>query len=137
MKANRFRFRVWDIANKRMGEVYTLMMNEEHGMTACVKHPCGNGRFIHDSLIVQATDGEPDQGIMLQSTGLLDANGTEIFEGDVVEEGGLRGVIKWHEKGARFFMDERTSTIFLMGFMGVVIGNIYQNPELLENADAQ
>ena len=78
--------------------------------------------------------------IML-STCLLDKNGQEIFEGDVVDYKGREAVIKWHGSYASFiyrFVDglqERVSKwdpLFLACYHFEVIGNIYENPELLE-----
>ena len=78
---------------------------------------------------------------LMQSTGLKDKNGKEIFEGDVVDYKGREAVIKWHGSYASFiyrFVDglqERVSKwdpLFLACYHFEVIGNIYENPELLE-----
>lgn len=78
---------------------------------------------------------------LMQSTGLKDKNGKEIFEGDIVDYKGREAVVKWHGSYASFiyrFVDglkERVSEwdpLFLACYNFEVIGNIYENPELLE-----
>ena len=79
--------------------------------------------------------------ILMQSTGLKDKNGKEIFEGDIVDYKGREAIIKWHGSYASFiyrFVDglkERVlewDPLFLACYNFEVIGNIYENPELLE-----
>lgn len=78
---------------------------------------------------------------LMQSTGLKDKNGKEIFEGDIVDYKGREAVVKWHGSYASFiyrFVDglqERVSEwdpLFLACYHFEIIGNIYENPELLE-----
>ena len=78
---------------------------------------------------------------LMQSTGLKDKNGKKIFEGDIVDYKGRKAVIKWHSSYASFiyrFVDELKERVsewhplFLAYYHFEVIGNIYENPELLE-----
>jgi hypothetical protein len=74
---------------------------------------------------------------IMQYTGLKDKNGKEIYEGDILKESGLKSLIFTleitptaliliHIRGGRYYAEERH-----MGDMEV-IGNIYENPELLK-----
>lgn len=79
--------------------------------------------------------------ILMQSTGLFDKNGKEIFEKDILDYNGRKAIVKWHGSYASFiyeFVDElqnRTTEwqpLYLSYYHFEIIGNVYENPELLE-----
>lgn len=78
---------------------------------------------------------------LMQSTGLKDKNGKEIFEKDILDYNGRKVIVKWHGSYACFiyeFVDElknRTAEwqpLYLSYYKFEIIGNIYENPEMLE-----
>lgn len=85
--------------------------------------------------------------ILMQSTGLFDKKGVEIFEGDIIRYGTNVAEIKRHptlgfytvvDGRERFFGDEMSIDDFEEVAEEVsktfeIIGNIYENPELLKN----
>lgn len=74
--------------------------------------------------------------VLMQSTGLKDKNGKEIFEGDVVsidtDEFDLLFVK--YESCIYWLMDDEECVEHLSDYYKYVsiVGNIYENPELLE-----
>jgi uncharacterized phage protein (TIGR01671 family) len=107
------KFRAWDKEKKRMSTMYGFSLGIQGNITA----DYGN--------------------VLMQYTGLHDKNGTEIFEGDIVvdKENGELLQVKWN-RGAwecwKCEYDDYIDLLFELNNYIEVIGNIYQNPELLE-----
>lgn len=79
-----------------------------------------------------------DEIELMQSTGLFDRNGKEIFEGDILgtKDGLLNGIVEyrtdlgmWTNSLLRYNNFERLCSV---ASDREIIGNIYENPELLE-----
>ena len=85
---------------------------------------------------------EFDEITLMQSTGLFDRNGKEIFEGDIVKmskdvysEPTYYEVIR-HRGGAyRLESKQHGCELWLRHTDCEVVGNIYENPELLEDKE--
>jgi len=100
----------------------------------------------------QSENGTREDIILMQSTGILDKNGKEIYEGDIVTVQLVASVIKsevGYENG--FFgvhtlsvsemngISSKNFSLYPIGkitnyqgnFEGEIIGNIYENPDLL------
>ena len=79
-----------------------------------------------------------DEIVLMQSTGLKDNNGKEIFEGDVLgtKDGLLNGVVEYRSDLGMWTNSLISYNNFerLCNVAGgrEIIGNIYENPELLE-----
>ena len=86
---------------------------------------------------------EFDEIKLLQSTGLFDKNDKEIFEGDILgtKDGSLNGVVEyrtdlgmWTNSLIRYNNFERLCNV---AGNREIIGNIYENPELLEVLESE
>jgi hypothetical protein len=81
-------------------------------------------------------DCEPDKLVFQQFTGLTDKNGKEIYEGDILFETimGFKqlGVCKSILGGWKIF-GYPDSTLSFVGNYAEVIGNIFENPELIKS----
>ena len=76
---------------------------------------------------------------IMQFTGLKDLCGKDIYEGDIVNNDGAKYIVEWGEQEAGFYLFEICShrTFYFTDNSNEynVIGNIYQNKELLKNED--
>ena len=102
--------------------------------------------YAGDIGLVESTIDVTDQIELIQSTGLKDKNGVEIFEGDVViTSKGAIGYVAYLQQEAGFVVvlkksdyrlgHRNTGESYDVATAHEVIGNIYENSELLEDSD--
>lgn len=118
-------FRAWDKTQKKMYEVDEIHWN------------CGEFDFIGDAITFKRGADEVE---LMQSTGLHDKNGKEVFVGDIIKctRGCPHEVYIEKEYGGKYIGG--MPAIYLKGiregyaWTGAeeIIGNIYEKPELLE-----
>ncbi|WP_420496572.1 YopX family protein [Macrococcus psychrotolerans] len=114
------KFRAWEHDVKYMNDQVRITYNN----------------FGSNKIFVEVTEGfgwkDVDEKYLMQSTGLHDVNGKEIFEGDIVQ--------CWYEKGfvvmrqGSWFIEtdkEHLGALYEYSDEARVIGNIHEHPELL------
>jgi uncharacterized phage protein (TIGR01671 family) len=125
-----FKFKIWDKINLKMFSV--------------------NGFFIEKNKVIFFNNNEKiilnsDEVDILQYTGIKDKNNTEIFEGDIIEfkrsHDIKRFIVSWKENQASFGFDYHIIDSWSLSWNEetipskeewAVIGNKYENPELLK-----
>jgi len=121
------KFRAWDKELRNMWIVEGIKFD----------HSFSGGYEVMPPPDDQDIEWQNDEHVVLmQFTGLRDKNGNEIYEGDLVrfrnEEDAYDMVheIAWKHNG--FVVNGWTAHLESAGTVSEVIGNIYQNPDLLK-----
>ena len=135
MKQREIKFRAWD----KMTKTIRLVDNISFAYSCCYLFFLVNEKSrVPESRL-------PEQVEIMQFTGLLDKNGKEIWEGDVVETETSTGLHKFeveydNEKASymcpHIVDDECETTLGQLPNSIEIIGNIYENPELITPNDA-
>ena len=145
-----YKFRCWDTKNKEMLEVQELDYEDSYNGEPMIRTTMYNDYFDTEDMI------------LMQYTGLKDKNGKEIYEGDIVtgidypfiDEGKQNyiGIVVFYDDVASFGYEYKCVRKDKRGISnGInnefeanenlickdieVIGNIYDNPELLEEGE--
>lgn len=115
------KFRVWDAENK-------IFLN-----------PIDCTQLVIRPLSGKVTDGATTPNVeLLQYTGLKDRNGVEIYEWDILEDDGEYWEVQFFEGAFWVVALQGTAVAELLSendYMDI-IGNRYENPELLEDSHA-
>ena len=120
------KFRIWDTENKEMLKVQELDFEPTfYGGRIAIRPDQYNDYFDTEDMI------------LMQYTGLHDKNGKEIYEGDIVYvvSKDENAFILWDEETARYIIQFNGWCADFDNYYGKeleVIGNIYDNPDLLE-----
>lgn len=121
------KFRAWDKKESKIRGILKLNLNNE----------------IYDVMLHTPTDSAPnhwclrnyDEVELMQFTGLHDKNGKEIYEGDILDG---QMIVTWRNDLASFALTKQGWAYDHYFGEAVdpghteVIGNIHQNPELLQ-----
>lgn len=133
------KFRAWDKENKKIRKVTKMNFFDEY-------IECDDGNLGEYWTI------KYDETILMQYTGLKDKNGKEIYEGDIVIVRGEEGRVTWMDRegtehqcldcgiadvefyeGMWYLNGEVNNALYDLKEMEIeVIGNIYENPELIK-----
>ena len=121
-------------------------------------HPLSNGVTVKNTLGRLIVMHEIDPSTLGWCTGLTDKNGKRVFDGDIIQAGGLKFIVKFgkcggvnnvdYEVGYMGFyvipigLDEvannitRTDILYWLNTYEItVIGNIHDDPNILNRAD--
>lgn len=119
------KFRAWDIRNE------VMWLRKPKQLTS---------EFFQ--LIEQDQEGG-EQFILMQFTGPHDRNGVEIYEGDILKLDNMMFTFEWKEE-YKFGFCAGWKIRHISGYRGSpkmsdceVIGNIYENPELLQDKETE
>lgn len=145
----KIKFRAWDKDEKRMIHLANSMDSDT--FLQLNNHSWGVFEPEKENYYGGASANKLRVDILMQYTGLKDKNGTEIYEGDIVkcEKRGYafyKSVVKYNDVMGRFdivqgdgsfplTLEEIVDDISIGGLDYEVIGNIYENPELLEGRE--
>lgn len=129
------RFRAWVKQSKKMafftGEVWITTNSPTTELTIGLEGWIAQGSYQNDHYNgMNIPHGEFE---LMQYTGLKDKNGTEIYEGDILKAGETIAPCVWDEEYAQFIFDTPKMSYFGWDIL-TIIGNIYENPELLEQS---
>ena len=120
------KFRAWDSVKKEMFKDTFAITKSGQAVVVEQKFVTGSPDYVFVDYLV-----------IMQSTGLKDKNGKEIFDGDVVKCNGLLGTIESF-KAMWICSFVKYNNYQKVGFFAQeieVVGNIYENPELLEDKE--
>jgi len=129
------KFRAWDKKSKKMRVVSNIVFDSYSEFSKNIKvklvnlwgkiFPAYDDGECNTDILVQR---EGNTFVLMQFAGLKDKNGVEIYESDKIIVGENIGVVSFKD-GLFLWGDE---LLCEYNNIGEVIGNIYENPELMQ-----
>ncbi|MBO6440342.1 hypothetical protein EY653_06225 [Enterococcus faecalis] len=117
------KFRAWDKNTNDMVDVKTIDL-EKDGSIGCI--------VDYSNINLDASEC-----IFMQSTGLKDKNGVEIFEGDIGwdDHQEVHGQVIFENGAFKYEWENISEDLFEATDDIEIVGNIYENSELLEGTE--
>lgn len=125
---DRFKTRIWDKKEKQMH--YNDFVITATGFAT----KCEVSEYANTFLINQTDLGLDNNCVKMQCTGLKDRKGELIYEGDILKDKNGIGFVVWSD--CSFWLESPGSQARDLEYSNYynnaeVIGNIYENPELI------
>lgn len=117
------KFRCWDTVNKEMLDIQELNYEDSYNGQPMIRTTMYNDYFDTEDMI------------LMQYTGLKDKNGKEIYEGDIVKIKDELCIVEYNYNSFGLKVIDKTKPYNWVEFIVCkceVIGNIYENKNLLE-----
>ena len=118
------KFRAWDKVRNEFLSAGEVLIAVKAG-----RNPKHNPQYLD---VLESPDLFRDRFVLMQFTGLKDKNGKEIYEGDILGDG-IVVEVQFHDgKFVGVQSNKKYSLGDCCGNYGRILGNIYENPELVK-----
>ena len=133
---DRLKYRVWDKIHEKYFYCdlvgYGSIDKSGKGLKKIIFRPSGVEQLLNDEKIFYADE---DDVVIEQCTGLRDKNGKLIYEGDIIRVEDNNCPVSWDNENARYEVEGYGEIAYLNYNDIEVIGNVHENPELLEQSN--